>query len=117
MKQLSLAALLAFAAATALAQAPAPVTTPGRTAQEANANKSGGMPAAKAEAKKDGTAMGASGTPVMSARMKAMDTNGDGMISADEYNAYHSGMWKKMKLKNGMASVADVEAMMSGGPN
>jgi uncharacterized protein (DUF2147 family) len=47
--------------------------------------------------------------------MMAMDTNGDGMISRQEYDAHHSGMWKKMKLKNGRATVADVEAAMKAG--
>jgi len=49
--------------------------------------------------------------------MKAMDTNGDGMISKKEWDAYHAGMWSRMKSKKGMMPMADVEAMMRGGPN
>lgn len=121
-----IAIAIAFASTAAMAQAPQ------STAQEANANKSGGVAADKAQAKtdmrKDGTspmsspsAMG-SGTKMasgstLSPRMKMMDTNGDGMVSQAEWNAYHSGMWKKMKKTKGMASNADVEAMIVGGPN
>ena len=47
--------------------------------------------------------------------MAAMDTNGDGMISRKEYDAYHGSMWKKMKLKNGMAPQADVQTMLKQG--
>jgi hypothetical protein len=50
--------------------------------------------------------------------MKAMDTNGDGMISKKEFDSHHEAMWKKMKSKNGMVSIADMEAMMmQGGHN
>lgn len=47
--------------------------------------------------------------------MAAMDTNGDGMISRMEYDAYHNNMWKKMSLKNGMATQADVQMMLKQG--
>ena len=51
----------------------------------------------------------------MSDMMAAMDTNGDGMISRKEYDAYHGGMWKKMKAKNGMVPQADMDAMLKQG--
>ena len=47
--------------------------------------------------------------------MAAMDTNGDGMISRKEYNSYHGGIWKKLKMKNGMATKEDVQAMLKQG--
>lgn len=123
-------AAAAFASATAFAQAPPGVVA--RPSQETNPTASGGAPAAKAEAKveaRKGTmpmagagampmAAGGgsmSGTSMMG--MKAMDTNGDGMISKKEWDAYHAGMWKRMKSKKGMMPIADVEAMMKGGPN
>jgi hypothetical protein len=46
---------------------------------------------------------------------KAMDANGDGMISKKEFDSHHQAMWKKMKTKNGMVSVADMEGMMMQG--
>lgn len=50
--------------------------------------------------------------------MKGMDANGDGMVSKKEWQAHHNMMWGKMKGKNGMVSMADMEAMMKGGgPN
>lgn len=47
--------------------------------------------------------------------MAAMDTNGDGMISRKEYDSYHGGIWKKLKIKNGMAPKEDVQAMLKQG--
>ena len=45
---------------------------------------------------------------------KMMDTNGDGMISRDEYMAYHESMWMKMKRnKDGMVMMKDM-GMMGG---
>ena len=51
--------------------------------------------------------------------MKAMDTNGDGMISKKEWDSHHAMMWNKMKpkMKKGMMSMGDMETMMKGGPN
>lgn len=65
--------------------------------------------------------MGASGGMGMGMGMdmKAMDTNGDGMISKKEWDSHHAMMWNKMKpkMKKGMMSMADMETMMKGGPN
>ena len=116
MKKFALVALMAIASTAAFAQAP--VGTTSRTPAEVSPSMSGGAPAAKAQmktdAKVDNTMMAQSS---MSPRMKMMDKNGDGMISQKEWNAYHAGMWTKGKKTKGMMSHADVEAMMSGGPN
>ncbi len=48
--------------------------------------------------------------------MKAMDTNGDGMISKTEYMKHHEAMWAKMKKNSsGSVSMKDMQMMMSGG--
>ena len=44
-----------------------------------------------------------------------MDTNGDGMISRKEYDAYHAGMWKGMKTNKGMVSQADMQTRLKQG--
>ena len=45
--------------------------------------------------------------------MKMMDTNGDGMISREEFMKYHESMYDKMKKgSNGMVSVMDMQKMM-----
>lgn len=54
----------------------------------------------------DGMKMG------MDPKMKMMDANADGMISKDEYMAYHEKMWAKMK-KNDMGMV-DPKMMSDG---
>jgi len=47
--------------------------------------------------------------------MKAMDANGDGMISKSEFMKYHEAMWAKMKKnKNGMVDMKDMEMMQDG---
>ena len=136
MKQTLILAAVALACTATFAQAPPGVLA--RPSQETNPTLSGGAPAAKAEAKVDakkgampmasggtmpmagatmpmaaGGAMG--GTSMMG--MNGMDANGDGMISKKEWDRHHSRMWSRMKSKNGMMPMADVEAMMKGGPN
>ena len=45
--------------------------------------------------------------------MKMMDTNGDGMISKDEFIKHHEMMYDKMKKNsNGLVSVKDMQMMM-----
>lgn len=45
--------------------------------------------------------------------MKMMDTNGDGMISRDEFMKHHEAMYGSMKKgSNGMVSVMDMQMMM-----
>jgi hypothetical protein len=109
-----LVALLALSCGAAFAQAPAG-TTP-RPAQETSPTAAGGAPAAKAETKteaKKGESAAAMGA---GAGAKSMDADSDGMVSKKEWDTYHSAMWKKMN-KGGKVSMADVEAMMKGGPN
>lgn len=130
MKQSVFVALAALACSAALAQAPAG-TTP-RPPSQVDPAAAGGAPAAKAEMRKDaktgampmaagGGAMPMAGGAGMGmgsmAMMKSMDTNGDGMISKKEFDTHHKMMWNKMKPKKGMVSMADMEAMMKGGPN
>ena len=117
MKQTLILAAAALACTAAFAQAPPGVVT--RPSQETNPLAAGGAPASKADmkvdAKKAAMPMAAGGSTA-SMGMKAMDTNGDGMISKKEWDSYHSGMWSRMKAKNGMMPIADVEAMMKGAP-
>jgi len=48
----------------------------------------------------------------MHSHMSAMDTNGDGMISKDEFMTYHQAMWDKLpKNKDGMVAMKDLEMM------
>ena len=50
------------------------------------------------------------------ARMKAMDTNNDGMISRDEFNKYHETVWQKVKRNaKGLATSADIDAAYAPG--
>ena len=45
--------------------------------------------------------------------IKMMDTNGDGMISKDEFIKHHEMMYDMMKKSsNGMVSVKDMQMMM-----
>jgi hypothetical protein len=47
---------------------------------------------------------------------KAMDTNGDGMLSRDEFTKHHEAMWLRMKkTSSGMVDLKSMEAMKSGG--
>ena len=144
MKQLFIATAVALACSAALAQTPAnpakaveqgAVPTAPRTAAAAEAkedarqkaNPGAGTSTGTNKAPETGavvTTGKAAGKAEMNvekrkaegaAMMAAMDTNGDGMISRKEYDAYHGSMWKKMKLKNGMAPQADVQTMLKQG--
>ena len=43
---------------------------------------------------------------------KMMDTNGDGMVSKDEFMAHHEMKYSKMKQTNGGVSIKDMDAEM-----
>ena len=48
----------------------------------------------------------------MHSHMASMDTNGDGMISKEEFMAFHQAMWDKLpKNKDGMVTMKDLEDM------
>lgn len=117
MKQSVFLATFALACSAAFAQAPASPASP--AAKDAMPPAGAGM--------QPGGAMGAGGHSMAQGgmggahmgmdmkAMKAMDANSDGMISKKEFDGHHQAMWKKMKSKNGMVSIADMEAMMQGG--
>ncbi|NMM07989.1 hypothetical protein [Polaromonas sp.] len=127
-KQSTFLATLALACSSAFAQAPASPASPTNPASPTSPAANDAMPPAGA-GMKPGGAMGAGGPGMgmgahmgmgmgMGMDMKAMDANGDGMISKKEFDSHHAAMWKKMKSKNGMVSIADMEAMMmQGGRN
>ena len=128
MKQSIFLATCALACSAAFAQAPANPTSPTSPSNPASPTSpaaTDSMPPAGA-GMKPGGAMGA-GSPGMGMGMdkgmhmgmdmKAMDANSDGSISKKEFDSHHEAMWKKMKSKNGMVSIADMEAMMQGGRN
>jgi hypothetical protein len=124
MKQSIFLATCALACSAVFAQAPA---TPSDPASPTSPAATDAMPPAGAGMKPGGAmgkggpgmAMGGMGGHMgMGMDMKAIDTNGDGMISKKEFDSHHEAMWKKMKSKNGMVSIADMEAMMmQGGKN
>ena len=123
MKQSIFLATCALACSAALAQAPASPASPSSPAATDSMPPAGAgmkpgadMPmGAGGPGKGKGMGMGMGmGGMHMGMDMKAMDTNGDGMISKKEFDSYHEAMWKKMKSKNGMVSIADMEAFMQG---
>ena len=127
MKQSIFLATWALACSAAFAQAPASPTSPASPTNPASPTSPAAteaMPPAGA-GMKPGGAMGAGGPGMgmsmgahMGMDMKTMDGNGDGMISKKEFDSHHAAMWKKMKGKNGMVSIADMETMMmQGGRN
>lgn len=65
---------------------------------------------------KDGKKMMMEKDKMMMMDMKMMDTNKDGMVSKEEFMAFHEAMWNKMKRNPaGMAMMADVESMYAPG--
>jgi hypothetical protein len=136
MKKSIFVAACALACSAVFAQAPASPTSPTSPTNPASPSSPASkdaMPAAGA-GMKHGGAMNAGGAGMdmgkggmsgmsgmgghMGMDMKAMDANGDGMISKKEFDSHHQVMWKKMKSKNGMVSIADMESMMmQGGKN
>lgn len=122
MKKFLLTAIAVLVSSAAFSQA-APGVAAGSlgskeegTGQKGSAEqKAGDKAQMKVDAKKGMTPapMANANTPAM----MAMDTNGDGMISRREYDAYHSAMWKSMKQSKGMVSQADMDMSRKGGPN
>ena len=119
-KQTVLAALAAFACTAALAQAPANNTA--RPPSEVNPTASGGVAASAAQNKVDQRASRSTAAPAdpaagngraapvaeinpsaaggkaaakadMRVNARLMDTNGDGMVSRAEWDAYHAQAW------------------------
>ena len=130
-KQTIIAALAAIACTAALAQAPnAP-----RPPSEVNPAASGGPAAANAQHKVDDRAARSTaapanpaGAPVAEIKPSAsggkaaakaearvgarlMDSNGDGMVSRAEWDAYHTAAWNNMKPTGSGVSTADVDRM------
>ena len=69
------------------------------------------LSAAAAESMKHDHAMMKDGN-TMSTHMKAMDTDGDGMISKDEFMKYHEQMYDGMKKNaNGMVELKTMSTM------
>ena len=47
----------------------------------------------------------------MAMDIKAMDANGDGKISKEEFTRFHEAMFERMKGKDGTIAVSDMQAM------
>lgn len=73
-----------------------PATGPGRTAPVAEINPSaaGGRAAANAD---------------MRVNARLMDTNGDGMVSRQEWDTYHAQAWSGMNPTQAGVSTADID--------
>ncbi|MCE1191959.1 MAG: hypothetical protein LWW96_07390 [Acidovorax sp.] len=135
-KQTALAALAALACTAALAQAPAGNAS--RPPSEVSPTASGGPAAANAQnrvdqraannsaapmdpAKGDGrgapvaeinpSASGGKAAAKADARVNArlMDSNGDGMVSRQEWDTYHANAWNSMKPGAAGVSTADLD--------
>ena len=137
-KQTVLAALAAFACTAALAQAPGNNTA--RPPSEVNPTASGGVAASAAQNKVDQRASRSAAAPAdpaagkgraapvaeinpsaaggkaaakadMRVNARLMDTNGDGMVSRAEWDAYHAQAWNQMQPTNTGVSTADIDKL------
>ena len=145
MKQLLIATAVALACSAALAQTPAnpakaveqgAVPTAPKTAAAAEAKEDARQKANPGAGINTGTnkapetgAVVTTGKAATKGEMNAdarragdssdmkmvMDTNGDGMISRKEYDAYHANMWKSMKANKGMVPQADMQTRLKQG--
>ena len=117
MKRTLLVALVAIASTAALAQALAG-TLP-RTSATQRPLHSGRNPRGRRPVEHPGSQGRDAGRGQVDGlgRMRGMDANGDGWITQREYNNFHASHWNKMKRTKGKVSMADMEAMLEGGPN
>ncbi len=127
MKKSVLFAACAILCGAAFAQAPIGVVR--KPSAESDPIAAGGRTAAAAQSKVDAKTGGENVMPVAgdhramghmrmdASDISAMDTNGDGMISKKEWQAFHDLSWSRMKSKNGSVSRTDMESMFKGGPN
>lgn len=136
-KQLTITALTLLASVTVFAQTPSTTTRP---PSEINPVLSGGPAAAKAQANveerinhsnqhpKDPTAGAGKSTPPAEINPTAsggksasraqrkvntrlMDTNGDGTVSREEWDAYHDNAWKNLNPSAAGVSSADLDRL------
>ncbi len=109
MKKLISIGMFAVLCGTALAASAQDTTPKDGTTPKAGMGAKDGMPMKEGMAPKEGMGM------KMGMNMKAMDVNGDGMISKEEFMKHHEAMFDAMKKgSNGMVSLKDMEAMHSG---
>jgi len=137
-KQTVVAALAALACTAALAQAPA--TNTARPPSEVNPAASGGPAAANAQNKADNRASQSTAVPANPAKgdgrgapvaeinpsasggkaaakaetrvnARLMDSNGDGMVSRQEWDTYHANAWNNLKPSNTGVSTADIDKL------
>ncbi len=137
-KHTALAALAVFACSAALAQAPAStgVTPPSEVSPAASGGAAAANSQNKVETRKDQSNVAApsqtggygksapvaelnpsasggkaAATAGMRVDVRRADTNGDGMVSAAEWNAYHTNAWKSMKPGAKGVSTADMDKL------
>jgi hypothetical protein len=117
MKKVLLTAIAALVTSAAFAQAAGGTATKEEISGQKSKSEQGvaDKAQAKVEARKEMNTAAAANAG--GSKMMVMDTNGDGMISRREYDAYHKAMWTSMKQSKGMVSQADMDAMRKGGPN
>ena len=135
-KQTVVAALAALACTAALAQAPSAPRPP----SEVNPAASGGPAAANAQNKVDSRTSRSTAAPMDPAKgdgrgepvaeinpsasggkaaakadervhSRLMDTNRDGMVSREEWDAYHAQAWNSLQPTNAGVSTADIDKM------